>query len=502
MGNQSNVYAPAKTGLSRVFVIEGRARGDHRPDYYSQFKMGGVSQSFGDVTKIEIPDPDNYEGYIEVDRIRGAKERATASLIGRYASGLKSKLLELADRACPVDVQLHMGSCTDPSSFNTFTKGMILEDVLVTNHSTDDLGSLGSDENAQINETAEISAVKYYEVLPMAYVSRAGDIITNAILDIVVGDRASCGGCGIESDGCQAIFALSTAAGGSPGTSCDIVFSFNGGDSWKAHDVDTLTTAIVPSSLAVVGDYLCVISNTDNSVNYCSVTDLRDGIDPVFTKVSTGLSALGKPNHIEAQGRKAFICGDYGFVYFMEDPASGVTVLESGTATISKLNYIHAIDQYNAVAVGNDGAVIYTRDRLSWDVVVKKPTAVGVHLLSVFMKSSTEWWVTASNGTMYYTQNSGKTWTQKALPGTAPTKMSHVEFATNSVGFASGVVSSTGRLYRTFDGGYSWVVAPESGTFPANVELTRIATCKTDPNFVVCGGLAVGGTDGFIAVGS
>jgi len=501
--NSNNTYAPAKTGLSRVFLTDGRARGDHKPGYFSQLKMGGLSQNFGDVTKIEMPDPDNYDSYIEVDRIRGAKERATASLMGRYAAALTSKLLDLGAKGCPVDVQLHVGSCTDPSAFNVFSKAIIFEDVLVTAHSTDDLGALGSDENAVVNETAEFSAMTYYEVVPMSYISRAGDIVTNIVLDIVIGDRASCGVCGIESDGCKAIFALTSAAGGSPSTPADVVFSFDGGGTWKAHDIDTLAAAVAPNSIAVVGDYVVVVSNAEVAEHYASVQDFRDGIDPVFTKVTTGFSALGKPNHIEAIGRKAFIVGDFGFVYFMEDVASGVTVLDAGSATISKLNYVHAVDQYNAVAVGNDGTVIYTRDRLSWEAAAKKPVAVGVNLLSVWMKSTTEWWISCDNGKMYYTLNSGKLWTEKVMPGTAPSKLNHIEFSTASVGFASAIVSSISRLYRTFDGGYSWIAVPESSaTLPASAELARIATCNENPNFVVGGGTAIGGTDGFIVVGS
>jgi hypothetical protein len=504
MGNtSSNVYAPAKTGSSRLFLIEGRARGDHSPLYSSQYKMTGLSRSFGAVTKIEVPDPDNYEQFIEVDRVRGAKERATTSLVGKFAAALKSKLLELADRSCAVDVQLHIGACTDPSSFNQFTKAIICEDVLVTTHTTDDLGAIGSDENAQVNETAEISMEKYYEVVPIAYASRAGDIVTNAILDIVIGDSATCGTCGWESNGCQAVFALTTAAGGSPSTPADVVFSFDGGRTWKAHDVDFLATAVVPSSLAVVGDYLVVISNADVSLGYCSVQDLRDGIDPTFTKVTTGLSALGKPNHIEPVGRKAFISGDFGFVYFVDDVVSGVVAVETGVSTISKLNYVHALDSYNAVAVGNDGAVIFTRDRYTWDKSPSTPVGIGTHLTSVWMKSTKEWWVTASSGYIWYTINSGKSWTRKSLPGTAPTSMKDIEFSTDSVGFAAGVVSNTGKIYRTFDGGNSWVITPEStGTIPTNQEITRIATCRYDANFVVGGGLATGGTDGFIVVGS
>ena len=64
-------FVPAQTGQSRVFLIEGRARPDHRPTYMVQAKAGGVSQSFGDIEKIEVPDPNQYDHFTEVGTIRG-----------------------------------------------------------------------------------------------------------------------------------------------------------------------------------------------------------------------------------------------------------------------------------------------------------------------------------------------------------------------------------------------------------------------------------------------
>lgn len=52
---------PVKSAFTRVFLIEGRARGDHKPSYESCLRMMGVSQSFGDIEKIENPDPYEYE---------------------------------------------------------------------------------------------------------------------------------------------------------------------------------------------------------------------------------------------------------------------------------------------------------------------------------------------------------------------------------------------------------------------------------------------------------
>jgi len=494
---------PLKTGFSRVFLIAGRARGDHAPEYFSQLKMGGISQNFGDITRVEIPDPDEYGKFLEVDRIRGTEERAAFTLMGRYAAAVKSRLLELARNKCPVDIQLHMGECTDPSAFNIFTKAIIAEDAILTSHSTEDLGALESGENAQVNETADIQSRDYYEVLPLTFTQRAADIITNHINNVVVIDTASCGGsCADESNGCQKFFAVSDAAGGSPGTPPDVVFSLDGGSNMYAHDVDSLSSTDDALAVAGVGDYIVVVSNSDGSLSYAEIQDFIDLVDPTFTAVTTGIVAGGEPNHIFSLGRKAYVVGDGGYVYFTDDPTAGVDVLDAGVATADDLNFVHAYDEYNAVAVGDNGAVIHTTDKTSWDTALTFPVGVGIDLTGVFMKSETEWWVTASNGTMYYTLNSGKTWTAKTLPGTTPSKMDAIAFSSDSVGYAAGVVSSHGRIYRTFDGGYSWVVTPEgTSSIPTGDEFLSIAVCENDVNLVIGAGIADDATDGILVVG-
>lgn len=498
----NNNYKPLLTPFARVFLIDGRARPDHAPEYYSSMKMGGLSQSFGDVTKVEIPDPAQYGKFVEVDRIRGATERATFNLVGRYAAAIKSRLITLARKTCEFDIQLHIGECSDPSLFNVFTKALIAEDAIITQHSTDDLGALESGENALVNETADISATEYYEVVPLSFATRAADLVTNHVNDVTIFDSASCGACSTESDGCQKAFAVTDAAGGSPGTSPDILFSPDKGVTWYANDVDTLTSTQDAVAVFGLGEYIVVLSTQAASESYAEIDDFEElTTDPVFTEVTTGF--VGAPVHGCSFGQRAYIVGQQGYVYLMTDPAAGVTVLDAGAATTTTLRHVHAYDEEHAVAVGDGGAVIYTVDGESWTATTTNPVGIGVGLTWVHMRTATEWWVTANNGTVWYTLNSGAKWYQKTLPGTAATDANAVWFSTDSVGYIAAVVASHARLYQSFDGGYSWVVLPQGvGTLPLADELLSIAGCNEDPDLIITGGIADNSTDGIILVGS
>ena len=496
-------FKPAKTSNSRVFMVEGRARGDHAPTYHSFIRMTGLSQGFGDVEKIEVPDPRQYGKFIEVGSIRGATERPTASLEGRYAMDLQSDLFRLAGKNCAVDIQIHLGSCQDPSSFNKFDKAIVMENVIITQYGTDDLGALSSDDTAAINETVDISGTRIYEIVPLGFSTPGGDVITNEIIDVVIADSITCGECDDESDGASKIYAISKAAGGSGGTSPDIIYSTDKGITWYAYDIDTLTSTQDPTGIAAINEYIVVTCAAANSLSYCYKTDLKGVTPPSWTEITTGFVATYTPNAITSSGNKAYIVGNLGAIYMTEDPTSGVTAVSLGTYITDKLLAVHSSNEDVAVAVGEDGAVVFTINGTTW-ATATRPVGGGVHLNCVYTKSDKEWYVGTSNGKMYYTVNQGVTWAEKAFPGSGSGSVRDIVGATDSVMYMAHTTAATaGRILRSYNGGNSWVVMPENtGVIPVSDHIAALACSYDDPNMVVGVGLAGDGTDGIIVLGT
>ncbi len=503
-------YTPLKTGQSRVFLIEGRAGPENEPSYESQLRMMGLSQGFGDEERIEAPDPSKWGGFIEVATIKGATERASTSLEGRYARDLMSKLLKLAQRGCPFDLHVHLGACSDPQNFNEFEKGIVLEKASNTNWNTDDIGALSSDENAVVNENTDISAKNVYEILPLSLAKQLSTTITNEIVDVAYCDGVSCGGeCEDESDGCSTAFAITKAAGGSPSTPADIIYTEDAWASGYAHDIDTLDAVDDPDAIDCVGDYVVVVSNDSGSIHYEETDDFKGGLDPEFTEITTGIVAGGEPNDIFSTGRKAFVVGDGGYVYTTTDPTAGLTVVDAGEATVDDLHRVHAISEEFAVAVGENGTVVFTENGTTWGDVTTRPVGVGITLNTVFVKSEQEWWVGSSDGSLYYTTDKGVTWTEKTFSGSGTGTVHDIVFATDSIAYLSHATATpAGRILRSYDGGYSWKVLPEStGTIPANDRINRLAVCASAAlqdaaNHILGGGLADDGSDGYLVYGS
>lgn len=502
-------YTPLVKGAVRVYLIEGRARPDHTPDFKFCLVPGSVEQSFGDVEPIQCPSPDEYNQWDEVGEVQGAIERVSMSLMGHYAADLESDLLRLARRRCDSDIQLHMGACTDPRDFNTFTKALVIEKARYTNWSVEEMGALSSDENAKVDESTDISAREVYEVLPLTFAERCGDVVTNPVIDAVICDTPSCGDCERESDGCQDVFALTQQTTGSPGTTADIIWSRDQyEDNCNSENISSLPVNQDADALACLGDYLVVVSNASGGLHYKTKADIWAAVVGGWTAVTTGIVAGGEPNDISSLGTYAYIVGDGGYVYGTEDPTAGVTVLDAGVATTQNLNAVHASSENFAVAVGQSDAVVFTNNKNTWAAPAATPGSGG-NLISVYVKNEEEWWVGDDTGALFYTLDGGDTWTQKGLPGSGYSAIYSIDFSTESVGFIGAATSTPrGRVLRTFaDGGGAgstggWVIMPEgSGSLPLSDAVYVVAACKHDPNLVVAGGLADDGSDGILMVG-
>ena len=489
---------PAKTAFTRVFLIPNRARPDRKPSYESCMKMMGVSQDFGEIAPIYCPDPEIPGKFVKLGSIKGEGSLPSTSLVGKYFFDLRSELLRLAGIGCPMDVQLHMGPCHNLGYFNEFAKNIILEDVGIGTYSTDDLGALGPDENAQINETGDITASKMYEVVPLVLEERGADLVTVELVDVIRGDKIACAECEDTSEGCERWYAVSVIETASPGTLPEVVFSIDKGATWNDHDVDTLTNNA--SALALLGDYIVVVSNPDNAHHYALKSQFDSGADPIFTRVGVGYIVGGEPNDIWSTGTYAFIDGDTGYVYGLDDATGGVTVLDAGVATAEHLFAVHALNTEFAVAVGEDGAVIYTQNGVTWQAAAG--LGLGRTLICVWVKSEMEWWIGDNLGRIVYTLDGGMTYAESTFPGSGTGRVDDIQFPTDSVGFmAHTTAAGAGRLLRSYNGGYDWIVLPEAtGVIPANSRINAIATCPIDANIVV--GVGLGTTpDGFIVVG-
>lgn len=495
---------PATRGLSRVWMFDGGAGPSVSPELLAWAAAQSVDKNFGDVTRIEVPSQVERRAYDVVGEFQSGEENANLSLMLRYALN-PSKIFRVANKRCIVDFQIHFGNCTSPLDFNHgWETGKVLafESARLTTYSTEELGSLQSEDESPINEEVEISATEYYEIGPLTFAERAKNEVAQEIIKLLVCDSPSCGDCENPSDGCQKIYAISAPAGSSPGVLPEVVVSTDGlATVAQESPITTLAIGEDPDDAACVGDNLVVVSQDSLSLHYADLAELDDG-DETWTEVTSGFVATKGPRAIDAYSAyDVFIAGAGGYIYFASDPTTEVEVLDAGVATTEDLNDIFAYSTDIIIAVGANNAVVYTTNGSTFQSVVGP--AVGIVLNAVFARSEREWWVGAANGSLYYTKDRGEHWFEKGFPGSGTGSVEDIVFASDMVGYVSHTKNTAGRILRSISGGNTWYVLPDgSSSLPANDKINSLALCKRDVNTVYAGGLADNAADGILVKGS
>jgi photosystem II stability/assembly factor-like uncharacterized protein len=492
-----------RSDLSRVFAIENSAGPANAPIYEGLWRAGAISEDQGAVNLVRMPSPDQRGKFVVIDKFTGEPGNPQLEIMALMTLDL-SDLMRIAHKRCDMDLQIHIGDCGNPQDYKEgWQKIIVLEKARPTNYGTEPLGAMTGDETARVTETSQFEGETLYEIKRLSVQEVARAEVLREIAGITVCDSPSCGACGIPSDGCSVVFAVMKSGAGSPGILAEIIYTKDSGATWAASTVTTLAANETPTGVACIGLNTVVISAIGLALHYADSSDMLNNLAPTWTKVTTGFSASGGPRAIfSANPSYTWIVGVGGYIYFTDDPTNGVTVQDSGSATSQDLNAVSGIDINNLIAVGNSNAVVVTRNGgHSWQAVTGP--AVGVNLTSVVMRSKTEWIVGTAGGRIYYTRDSGYSWTQKSFPGNGTGTVTSLAFASHSVGYMTHTNSApAGRVLRTINGGYSWAVMPEgNASLPANNGMNSVAVCA-DVNAFYAGGLSSGGTDGIIVKGA
>jgi photosystem II stability/assembly factor-like uncharacterized protein len=492
-------------GESRVWIAENGAGPGQSFVYQGCMRIGDTSWPQGDITRIECPDPNRYNEFIEVAAVQGARERVSTEVMGRYPRDL-SFMLELARRRCRFDMHVHVGECKNPQDFNGgWEKIKVYRDVRPTEWSDENAGALESGDQNPTNETLAASAAEIFEVTQISFAKKATAEAVREIVASAVCDEISCGDCDEPSVGCQKIFMLMVGTGATPGTLPSVLFSDDAGLTWDSADIDTLFSGETPSGVACVSGNLVVVSQ-DGGFHYAVIDELLAGtetwveVDPydggIFPEFPVAISS--------ADARHTWAVGTGGYIWFAEDPELDWIEQDAGVATTQDLADVHAYSADVVVAVGASNAIVYTDNGGDTWQAITGP-AVGVNLTAIWVHSPTSWLVGTAAGTLFYTRNAGQTWTAISLKG-SPTGIQDIQFANDTIGYmAIDTAGPLGKILRTRDGGATWYLLPEktaTGTIPANDQVNALAACKDNVNVIYGGGLADDGSGGYVVKAS
>lgn len=456
------------------------------PKYLGCHMLAGIDAPKGDVTLYYCPDPAAPNRWKVEGSSQGAQGTVTFDIemkVGKTADYLEKV-------KCPVPVYVLMNKCGRKDVF-AFERAFALPSTYITNESLANLVSRTPDDQNEVMDTFSMASEDLYKAFDMVAVQK----VTTETSDL--NDIASCsdeecaGDCGATSEICD-VMVIACDAGA--GVTANVLRSVNGGASWAATaadpfiaDEDILSIVCFPVSKTVtrilcireadVADNAEVAYSDDNGATW-SLADIATA-NNIGANWGGALYALD-PSHIWA-------VLDSGNIAFSSNGGVTWTIQDAGVVTANDLHAVHFVNQNVGFAVGAADTIVRTLDGGdTWALMTA--TGGGGDLFSVWAHDQYRVWVGDDNGDLYYSNDGGTTWTQRAFPNDGAGAVNDIKFANELFGFIIGT-SASDSILRTIDGGYTW-----QEVTPAISGLNQLLLCEQNSLF------AVGDDDGATGV--
>lgn len=487
----------AKSGQFRIFVQPDGSSPANPYTYVGCMSIGGIQEDLGTGEPIYCPSSEVAGAFDIVDTTSPPPALPTTDFTQHMNRNLTDFWWDLRKRKCEFNFKIKGSNCARPDDPDDFQSQIIVRRSKLTAFNTGAFNGLAED--AAIDLTGTLQLLGFDRLLPVTFGEVADSSVFAEALDGIYADKIQCGNCGEQSDGCQKAYVLTSAIAASPSLSSQITYTLDGGNTWAYDDITSLATQI-GNALAQVGTRIVVVSEADEAHHYKQQSTIDAGTAGSWTAVTGGYVAAKGPQAIWSKSpSETYVAAEGGYVYFMANPASAVTVLSDGSATVQDLNDIRGKGR-TIVAVGDSNAVIVSYNGgATWSLVTGP--AVGIALNTVEVINDLIWFVGAANGNSYYTTNAGVTWVENT-PDSAITVINSIRFVDDIVGYMVVQLSGSVRVYRTADNGNSWHFdGSYVGGVPTAANYNFVTPCPNNYNTVLVGGLAAVGTDGILALG-
>lgn len=458
------------------------------------------------IDPIFVPDPRKARQYKLVGRSYSPPDLPTATIqVRERKGGIPRPLLQPTCEFTFFDL---VGECRDLSDFLAGWEGYVMVYAGATTTEID-LGSRSSwDGDDPLEDGLSLTLRDVYPVGSVGFGQEAAAAIDRQVNGVTYGTATSCGNCGQPNDGTNHIYAITASSGaGSPGLPSELIYSTDAGATWNQAAIDGIGATENALAIEVVGQYLMVLGE---DAYYYALIDQDTAAPGTFTKVTTGIVAAGTPRDIYVDTPRAvFLAGDGGYIYKATDITSGVTVINAGDTSTEDLKRIHGDGQGAIVAVGANGAVVYSVNRgFTWALAAANPDATAT-LQALWVFDQSYWWIGTNGGKIWYTETGGKSWTERTFSGSGSGQVYDIVAANSEViWFSHSTSAPAARVFSTWNGGSLITnTSPRIVGLPVFDIAYRLAvptspTTAINANYLAVGGLAGDGTDGILLLGA
>lgn len=460
--------------------------------------IDGVDEPRGDVTRRLCLQADGT--YRTVNRTQASPGSVTFDIVV-WKAKQRNFLQQAKERRCPIPVYIHHVFCGKHDTFLNYEQSKLHKNAIVTNTTYNNMVRRQYDEGdtpEMVGMTATLSAdPDSPEVYPL--VSSIGDPASEdePLRDIAACSIKQCvGPCGALVDRCDVMNITADAAGAAIADGYRTANNAATFAAWAAQPfiADEHVNSIVCFQINSTTTRMLVMRGATDAGNPAEVAYSDDnGATWTLANVGTTNGEFGEHSGslFALDDRHIWACTDLANIYFSSD--GGVTWTDQGAPTPGAsegLFYIHFIDPNYGWAVGGfrttpTGLFLQTTDGGDhWNLAASEPTIERGNAVNVI--DANHVWVGLDDGTVYFSNNWGTTWTIRNLPSTL-TNLGDLTFMTEYEGALCGWKAGTGNgvpvIMRTWDGGFSWE------EYNHTAEFTSAPTYMGLNSIIICGNI-------------
>lgn len=438
--------------------------------------IDGVSQPQGDVSRSYCLDKN---GNIRTAHVSQGTPSSVTLTVNVWKASVRNAIQKALRLGCPPSLYVKHQFCAPYENILIYDQMQVFEYAYITGHDKSSVMRRRAEENdnpAMVDMSFDLSANPFapeiYKLLTNTEEAYRNSTAEDEPLRDIVScsiPRCATSNCGPEIEPCDVLNVVADAE------SLAIADGYRSAVNTTAFAVWAALPFIADEHIASV---VCVMKDADvdriivarGSTDTLNEGEIAysddDGVS--WTLVEYGTTAGEFVNHsgglFALDFRHIWLVTDLANVFFSSD--GGQSWTDQGApapAADEGLWYVHFIDENLGWAVGGyrttpTGHFIETTDGGEhWNLATTEPKIEMGTWVNVL--DAQRVWVGLDDGTVYFTNNWGTTWTQRLLPSTL-INTGDGTFYDDHIGAVSGYKTGSGHgvpvVFRTFDGGYSW----------------------------------------------
>jgi photosystem II stability/assembly factor-like uncharacterized protein len=427
--------------------------GANTPSYYlGCHEMGDITETEGGYTALYCPDESATNKFKIRDMIQGAGE-----LPGTEVSLPIGPTLDYMESwSCPGNLILNKMNAGRRDLFTNWERSHVLFDVRRSGKTYSAMAARSPDANAESLVTVPLAFITQHVVVEVEGERRAThethDMYAIAFVhdDWCIAPREYRGQYGV------------VAGDGTAGTA-DLAVTADGGVTWDdalvtapfgaALDISSLVYFTMQQGLRrIIAGLGTTVPADPAKVAY------SDDAGATWTVVALSTANAAFVTAMWDLGRNAvWATSNLGEIFFSSDAGATWVVQEDSVITAVDWLDLNVLKggQYG-VAVGEANEVGYTTNGgAAWGAIVGPAPAV--NLTAVAVVTEHRWFIGDADGKLWYTENAGVTWAQRAFTGDGVGDVIGIRFENEMLGWMiHNTAAPVGRAFRTRDGGYTW----------------------------------------------